>query len=409
MRRLRTFVTASLATTALMLSGCGTPNSQKVREEANDRVMFVKAQLHFDQANQAFSTGQLEKALREVETAIAMFDKHAPYYVLLGRVYLETHRLEMAMRSFEAAQEIAPNLPEAHYFAGIVNQRWSRYEEAADCYLRAYELKPENPQYLLAAAEAFITIKRYSEAERLVSSKLSYFEHNAAMRQLLAQLAILQGDASRAATLYREARTLSPEDLLLFEELARAEFSAGQFAQCLHSVRQIMSRIGEKRPDLLHLEARCLTMMDQTTEARNVYLELTRVTPTNADVWIELGNLAYAIGDFTRVAQAGVQAIAIAPERFEGYLLKGLFERQRGRTTEALVLLKQAATLAPDSAMPHMVLGSVLAQSGDLDGAIASYGRAVRIDPENSRARAMLNEATREATVIASEPIDGSR
>lgn len=409
MPRLRTLLAATLATSALILSGCGTPNSQKVREDANERVMFVKAQLHFDQANQAFSTGQLEKALREVETAIAMYDKHAPYYVLLGRVYLETHRLEMAMKSFETAESISPELPDAHYFAGIVNQRWSRYDEAADCYLRAYELKQENPQYLLAAAEAFITIKRYDEAERLVSAKLSYFEHNAAMRQLLAQLALLQGDADRAAALFREARTLNPEDILLFEELARAEFSAGQFAQCLHSVRQIMSRLGEKRPDLLHLEARCLTMMDQTTEARNVYLELTRVTPTNADVWIELGNLAYAIGDFTRVAQAGVQAIAIAPERFEGYLLKGLFERHRGRTDDALVLLKQAATLAPNSAMPHLVLGAALAQSGDLDGAIAAYGRAVRIDPANSRAQAMLEQATRQATVIASEPVDGSR
>src|SRR5690606_26885372 len=196
---------------------------------------------------------------------------------------------------------------------------------------------------------------------------------------------------------------------LLHEELARAEFTAGQFAQCLHSVRQIMSRLGEKRPDLLHLEARCLTMMDQTTDARNVYLELSRVAPTNIDVWIELGNLAFAIGDFTRVAQAGVQAIAIAPERFEGYLLKGLFERHRGRVNESLVLFEQAATLSPSAVMPQLMLGSALAQNGNLDGAIAAYGRAVRNDPDNVRAREMLDQAIRQSSVIASEPTDRSR
>lgn len=409
MTRPKCLFAAVLASSAMFITGCGTPNSQKVRTEANERVMFVKAQLHFDQANQAFATGQLDKALREVETSIAVYDKHAPYFVLLGRVYLETHRLELAMKAFQRAQEMAPTSAEAHYFAGIVNQRWSRHTDAAECYLRAYELEQENPQYLLAAAEAFITIKRFAEAERLVVSKLSYFEHNAAMRQLLAQLALLQGDPTRATTLYREARTLNPEDLLLHEELARAEFTAGQFAQCLHSVRQIMSRLGEKRPDLLHLEARCLTMMDQTTDARNVYLELSRVAPTNIDVWIELGNLAYAIGDFTRVAQAGVQAIAIAPERFEGYLLKGLFERHRGRLNESLVLFEQAATLSPDAVMPQLMLGSALAQNGDLDGAIAAYGRAVRNDPDNARARAMLDQAIRQSSVIASEPTDRSR
>lgn len=389
-----------------MLVGCGAPNSRKVREEANERVLFVKAQLHFDQANQAFATGQLEKALKEIDVAIFMYEQSANYHVLRGRVFLETHRLEQAMGALDRAKEIDPKHAAAYYFTGIVCQRWSQNENAAEAYLRAWELRTENAQYLLAAAEAMVSLRRYEEAKRLIESRLAYFEHNAAMRQLLAQIALLQGHPRRAAEMFNEARLLNPDDLLLMEELARAEFAAGMYAQCLHTVKQIQARVAEKRTNLLMLEARCLTMVDRTTDARNVYLELTRLAPTNVDVWIELGNLTYSIGDQTRVAQAATQVIALAPERFEGYMLRGLFERHRGRADEAIAMFEKSSSLAGTIAFPHLLLGMMLEQRNDLNGAMLAYGRALRAEPDNIDAQSMLTRLSERASVIASEPTD---
>jgi L-aspartate oxidase len=55
----------------------------------------------FDQAKQAFETGELDKARKEVESAIARSDKEAKYWSLLGRIELEAKRLERALHRLE--------------------------------------------------------------------------------------------------------------------------------------------------------------------------------------------------------------------------------------------------------------------------------------------------------------------
>jgi len=61
----------------------------------------------------------------------------------------------------------------------------------------------------------------------------------------------------------------------------------------------------------------------------------------------------------------------------------------QGRARErGLVVLQQlSATRQPDDAQAHFMLGSVREQSGDREGAIASYRRAAELDPSAFEAR----------------------
>lgn len=390
-----------------LASGCTGPTKtgQEARAQATNRMEFVHAQMAYDQARQSFGTGQLDKALKMADTAIARADEESPYHILRGRIQLEQHNLEDALRSFDRAIELetqsietapsadtplptGPNstLAEGHYFRGIVFERWSNPTEASAAYLKAWELNSTEVQYLLAAAEMLITMQRFDEARMMVEAKLSYFEHNAALRQLLGQIALLQGDPTKAARLLGEARLLNPEDNMLLEELARAQFAAGQYVQSHYSVTQLQKLIGEERTDLMHLEARCLVMLDRVSDARNIYLRLSQLTPADAAVWIELGNVAFEVGDFRRVASCSTHIMALAPSRFEGYLLRGLFEQHSGNHPEAVRLFQRATELAPEIAWPHVLLGIALEASGQRDRAMLAYGAAIRAEPGNAEA-----------------------
>ena len=355
-------IVALLAVAGAFLSGCGGPTKKglEARNNARIRLNRVNAQLSYDQAMQAFESGQFDKAAHELRMAIQMYPEWAEYRLLEGRIHLETHRLEKAIASFEAALQLKPGYADAHYYSGIVYQRWSDDNRAYDEYMAAYEMDPESVGYLLAAAESMVALEQFDDAEDLLQEKLDYFEHNSAMRHLLAQIALLQGDAEVAVRLYGEARRLDPENDTLLEELVQAQYEAGAYGDCYRSVLQLQELSDPDRPDLMLLEARCLAFMDRLTEARSLYLALSRLRPTNADVWIELGSVAWELGDYHRTALCGARVTALAPDRYEGYMLKGINERHHDNLGEAAMFLREAAERAGDSHLPHLVLGRVL-------------------------------------------------
>ena len=417
-----------VAAGAVALTGCGpTKAGKEARSQAYDRMNLINAQVHYDQARQSFESGQFDKALREINRAIARFSEAPPYYVIQGRIYLETHQLEAALDSLNKAVELGEpkdekssiqppvhvtdsqqeklntekkeTLAQAHYFAGIVFQRWSDDEQAYRRYLKAFEIQPTNAQYLLASAESLIALGEFEMAKQLVQPKMAYFEHNAALRQLQGQIALLQGDPKQAAALYSEARLLNPDDSALLEQMMWAQYAAGMYGQCHESVKRLQQQERESagrggqagvRSDLIHLEARCLNMMGRGPEARELYIELTKLRPADPVAWTELGSLAWDLGDYRRVAMCSVQIIALAPDRYEGYMFKGINERHRGNLDEAVKLFRESSQLATDIALPHLLLGQTLEQSGQVTQAQEAYAQAMKIEPNSVEARELL-------------------
>jgi tetratricopeptide (TPR) repeat protein len=386
-RSLPTVLSIALLACLLGAAGCGpTKAGIKARADAQGRMNAVGAQFTYDQAKQEFNAGQFDRAQRNIELAIERNPNSAQFEVLRGRIFLESHKLERAVDAFMTALEKDESCAEAHYYAGIVFQRWSDDEQAYTHYLGAYELEPDNVQYLLASAESLIALGEFGAARNLVEPKLSYFEYNAALQHLLGQIALLEGEVDEAARRYAEARMLDPENMALTEELAWVQFDAQQYSACLETVRFIQSRCAAQRSDLLHLEARCLSQLDRLTDAHGAYLELSRMTPADPTVWTEFGTVAWELGDYRRVAQCSVRAISIAPSNYEGYLLKGLYERRQGRLEEALRLFHQAAELSDVAVTPHLMLGRTCEEADLPAEAMKAYARALEIEPDNHEA-----------------------
>ncbi|MEE8155043.1 MAG: hypothetical protein V3T53_08855, partial [Phycisphaerales bacterium] len=103
--------------TAVYVVGCsGGGYHEEMRSSARERVAIFNAQLAYDQATQAFNTGRFDQAMREIVAAIQQYPQNPGYYLLQGRILMETHRLELSIRAFEKAIELAPEFAEAHYY-----------------------------------------------------------------------------------------------------------------------------------------------------------------------------------------------------------------------------------------------------------------------------------------------------
>lgn len=339
---------ASAGLASVVLLGCNGPSKGGIeaRAAARERMEKTSSVIVYDQARQSFEAGQFDRALKQINEAIVRSPKEAMFWVLRGRIYLETGRLEAALESFGKASELAPQLAEARYYEGIVHERWSEPARAIDAYLKASELDRMKLAYLVAAAETMVGQQRYDEAVALLEPNLARFENSAPMHQLLGHIAMLQDNPEEAVRRFNRARLIDPKAPLILESLVRARFAAEQWQACLEDVRRLQREAeGGRTVERMRLEGRCLAMLGRNEDARIVFSEITRMNGEDAQAWIDLASVTWDLGETTRVQSAAQRLLRIAPNRYEGYVFLGLVEESKGNHAAAERLYRKASTV----------------------------------------------------------------
>jgi Flp pilus assembly protein TadD len=388
--------TAGLAGAWLTLSGCSTTGKHTSRDasQAKQTLAVIKSATEWDMARQAFLAGDLEKALKGVDRSIALNENVPKSHVLRGRVLMEKGDIEGAIDSFNTAETLDPSNYDAQYFLGVAFERLAQPERAQERYVRAADLDPSNPQYVIAAAEMMLDLGRASEAMSFLEGRQSAFEHNGGVRHLLGQIAMIEGDSARAERLFTEARLLTPDDTMINEDLVRALIANAEFGEAESLLaRMLKDPANADRRDLEKLRARCLIETDRLVEAREVYIRLTRGQEgvNDAEAWLELGNISYMLKDDVRARQGAMRAIALAPSRGEGYVLRALVERRAGDLKGAAATLELGAQRAPEDSSVRTLQAVVKAELDNPEAARLAIAEALRLDPDNTAAKRLLS------------------
>jgi tetratricopeptide (TPR) repeat protein len=378
----------------LLISGCGQKiesGHKKAVNAANTRWKSMRSGMMLQMAQQQFDTGDLDQAEKTLAEAIAIDAENARLHTLAGRVALERGQLERAYKRLELASSLDPKLAEVHYFRGIVLQRWSRYEDSLAAYEKATELQEDNVGFLLAVAEMLVALDRQDDAIARLEAKVATFDQNAGIRTALGQLYSMQGKKDQALAMFHQAALLRPDDVEVAEEYAQACLACGQTADAIRIYEKLVDQADkDARSDLKRSLAGAYVAADRLSDAKQVYIELTRENPQDVDTWIRLGELAWRQNDTSGALVAANRVMAVAPRRPEGYIMAGMVWQQRQRVDEALRLFDRAAVLAPESAEPVILRGLTLQRAGKQEAAAAAYQEALRRQPDDSRARSLL-------------------
>ncbi len=397
MRKTTRLVLASgIAIIGLTLTACVGHGgyTQEQTNAAKEKLAQLKAGLEWQTAMGDFLAGDFPKALRSVDNSIILNDKVTKSHVLRGRILMEMGSLEGSLLSLAKAEEIDAKNVEAQYFLGVVNERLERKELALERFQKAAELDKTNPQYTVASAEVLVDLGRLEEAKTYLSNRGPEQEHNAAVRQTLGHIAMIQGDAATAVNLFNEARLLSPNDMGVLEDLSRAQIGAGQFSDANSNIERLLKDPAlAKRRDLMHLHAKCLSEIDRLADAREVLLKLTgdQASVTDTDVWNDLGQVAYKLNDLNRIKLASGKLIAMAPRQPDGYILKGLYEHKRGDQRAAKDSVTKALSLKPTTAAMTL-LAMVQIELHETHGARKTLAAVLQVEPKNLTARQMLDQ-----------------
>ncbi len=403
------FAVALVTLVVPLIGGCaghGTHTAKSI-SEAERKWSLIKSATEWDMARQAYLAGDLEKALERVNRSLAINESVTKSHVLRGRILIELGDLESAMNSFLKAEAIDPTFVEAQYYLGIVHERYSQEELAVERYRKANVLDPSNPQYVIAAAEVMMAMGNYDQAEAFLHSQSATFEHNAGVRQTLGHVAMIQEDFPKAVTMFSEARLLAPEDAAIIEDLARAQVALGDYSTANFNL-STLSRIADyqNRRDIMHLQATCLIELDRPVEARKVLLALTSGTSGQADTeaWIMLGQISYQLHDLGRVTAAATQIIAQAPNRPEGFILRAMWQKEKGSLKAAVISLDKAITRSSGDPTALIAKGLILEEMGEYAQASRTFALASTLDTQNAAALSQMSQQAAVKAQVASVP-----
>lgn len=392
--RLRAFVPILLAAGLVLAPGCG-GQGRYTREGsslAKEKMNVIKSATEWEMSRQAFLAGDLQKALRKIGTSLEVNPNVAKSHVLKGRILLEMGEIGLAQRSFETALAIEPNNVDAHYYSGLAFERVTKFEDALEHFRAAAALDPYNDQYVIASAETLIDLDRSPEAATELRQSPS-FDHSAGIRQTLGHVSQLQGKLEEAVAHFEAARLLAPDDMDILEDLTRAQYLRGGYPDAAYGLDTLLKHTDyAERRDLLRMLAECMLKLDRMTEARQVYLRLTAdaAGASDTDAWVGLGNVSFVVNDLTNLRRAATRVVAIAPHRKEGYILWTLLHRAQKNPASALRSIDDA--IARDAQDPTLqtMRALVLLDLGQPDAARTALNTALRLDPANAPASAVL-------------------
>lgn len=387
---------------SLASCGHGTYTTEH-KNAASDKVALIKSGSQWTQAQQQFLAGDLDKSLKSVDESIAIKGDYAKSHVLRGRILMEKGDLEGARLALVRAEELDPTLADTQYYLGILHERFRQPEEALSRYSKAAALDPRSPQYQIASAEMLIQMDRLDDAQALIDSKRDTFQYNPAVKQTEGHIAMLRGNPEAAAKLFGEARLLSPDDMSILEDLARAQIASANWSEAEYNISRVLE--GSKtapgtatnpavpRRDLQHMRVACLLKLDRPVEARTTLLELTSGPEGEKDLraWINLGDVCALLNDNPRLRTAATRAIAISPDTYEGHYLRALYLHRTGDNKGALESLDKAVSFTATDPGPWVLRGMVQQDLGMIQEAKASYETAAKLAPSDARIRTLMS------------------
>lgn len=361
---------------------------------AAEKSAMLKSGTEWTSAQQQFLAGDLDKSLKSVDASIAINPNYAKSHVLRGRILIEKGDLDGARTSLLAAEKLDTKLPDTQYYLGIIHERFGQPQEALERYTKAWEMDPSNPQYTIASAEMLIHQDRLDEAQQLIDSRRDKFQYNPAVKQTEGHIAMLRNDPQTAAKLFGEARLLSPDDLSIVEDLVRAQIASKNYSEAEFNLNKLMeSAKGQQRRDLQHMRVQCLMQLDRPVDARSILIQLTSGQEGEKDLraWIGLGNVSALLNDSNRLKLSAARAIAISPDSYEGFYLRGLYQHRAGESKAALESLEKATTLTQTDPGPFVLKGLVQQDLGLNAEAKQSFEQASKLSPNDKRIQTLLS------------------
>jgi tetratricopeptide (TPR) repeat protein len=326
--------------------------------------------------NAYFGAGRWLEALAQYEHALRIEPDDESVRLRIAAVFLEASLAEEADETLTAVSAMFPdsNLPEYNQFYFRLAELYAERGRLGDARrvmetAASYE-GPVDPAVVYKRLGDFQSDLIEPDAAREAYARaLELDPENLPARTALAGLDLAEGRLEEALDGYRRLLRYDRAAADAYQGMAEAHFAAGRFAEAVTEAEQAV----ELAPGLAgphYVLGRALLMTDREAEGRR------------------------ELAEYTRIQQLVLAADHQARE-LHAYQSDALVRFYRGRTDDAIAVLRAGIARYPDAADLYLSLGLVLSQSDRHAEAVETYstlvervpGAANRVAPHLERER----------------------
>ncbi|RLE26373.1 MAG: hypothetical protein DRJ65_05680 [Acidobacteria bacterium] len=336
-------------------------NTSPARRNPPDPRDLITGHAQVERAQYHLVAGEYEEALDAIDIMLDSDPENLAALSLKGRIFLAMSDLDRAEQTFRKCLEIDPANSEVVASLCRVESTRGEFERVIELARIGRGTRSPFGTFDAIEARALLALGRESEADAVLEKALTTSPDDPDLLSVYAARLSRQGNNSEAEAALTRAVDKSP-----FHQRARRQ-------------------LGE-----------LLRNANRSQDAIEVYEEMLRIKPDDADTHFAIGSLLL---DSDPVAALPYleEASRLAPSRPRFLTSLGIAYLKNGRTTEAEATLRRAIALSPDDPGIRNNLGIILVQTRRLEEAIQEQTALLERWPEFGEARNNLAIALAES------------
>lgn len=332
------------------------------------------AEAHYLQGKLQLSRGEADKALTEFESAIKLNDSLLQPYVEKANLLLARGDLDAAQTALNTALQHDRTNP---IIRGLLAKVLALRQQTKDALQLAEDVlgaMPNNPDAIAARGQALHSLGKLAEAKKDFQRLCELQPNNPVNWHRLGLVEVEQGDSTSGMTHFLKALDLKPDLLPAINDLLFSYIQAKRFDEALAELEKLSKKS---------------VPQDQIHKFRG-------------RVYLAKGDLASGEREFR-------EAIKVSPKDYEAYILLGQLKIVQNNLPQAVKEVDQLIAVNSRSAPAFFLKGFCLAASGDVQGGITNYRKALELDPENAAAENNLAWLLCEGNINLAEALSLAR
>jgi len=374
------------------------------------------AEEHADRGAVLAQAGDLTNAEAEFRRAISLSPENPQFLASLGGILGMEHKLEASIVYFEKALQIDPNNLKTRRDLAATQWQIGQLRQAQQNLERILKSEPSDKSSILLLGMVAENLKDYARAARLLSSVpdmtsqrmdsivalgRSYYRTGQqqkardALNTLLTrpttpeglflggQVASEEGDAETALKLFNSIESTYPDPAKLAYSRAQAQYRAGQFRECEHTLMGLI-RTHHETSDYFNLLAWCYYKQGKYQETVQAFDQAIDLEPTNESNYLDLGQTLIEHHLYEVASAVAQRAVERIPNSYRVYMLKGMVEAKQARYMEAIKSYAKAFELNAGSPEANFNLARVQFLAGLPKEAERTFERGIQKFPHDA-------------------------
>ncbi len=349
-------------------------------------------------ANFYYETGADDLAGQEVDAILVDNAQHSMANLVKAKLLVRALKNNEALVIIDRLVKDNPRWAELFYWKGLIHLNKGETELSYNAVDQALKLAPDNPDVRTLSAHHLFVKGDFESARNEALLALQAMPNNFRAANILGKSLVSLGKTDEAVKLFSDMEVSAPENIEILFNKAGALLAQKDILKSTETLEKILTLQPDFSPALVALSG-ILIQQQETDKAILLVKKHLQSSPENLDYYLLLAGIMDKYGAAPDEALMLLrQAQAIAPDSPRTYGMTAALLVRMGKKEEAVQEYKILIEKNPAAIQGYMALGTLLQQSGDDAGAKAAYIKALDINPQFAAAANNL------AWLIANNP-----